>query len=162
MKQASSILAKVLVLFCLVAASSAFAGYSYRGVCYSTTDDAISAFAVDKSGLDIQYSVNSSSSTPYTFWQIYKNCYSTRGSLYVYCSVTTKSSLSATAQPGTFTSTAGIPQAFTGPLFPACDVPSTINSTDILYVYSWGVGAVLSLWALGFAVAAGRRVIAHA
>lgn len=29
-----------------------------------------------------------------------------------------------------------------------------IAAADILYVYTWGVGAVLSMWALGYAVGA--------
>lgn len=45
--------------------------------------------------------------------------------------------------------------------FPSCEVtPPT--SDDILYVYSWGAGSVLTLFALGLAVGAARRVIRKA
>lgn len=34
-----------------------------------------------------------------------------------------------------------------------------IDAPTILYVYTWGMGAVLSIWALGFAVGAGLTLI---
>lgn len=34
-----------------------------------------------------------------------------------------------------------------------------INAADILYVYAWGLGAVLAAWAFGFAVGVAVDVI---
>ena len=37
-----------------------------------------------------------------------------------------------------------------------------IDPATILYVYTWGAGAVLSLWALGYAIGAAKAVIKKA
>lgn len=34
-----------------------------------------------------------------------------------------------------------------------------INATDILYVYTWGVGAVFFLWSLGYAIGVAKATI---
>lgn len=39
------------------------------------------------------------------------------------------------------------------------DISSMLNNADILAVYSWGVGAVLSLWVLGFVLSVSLGLI---
>jgi len=36
---------------------------------------------------------------------------------------------------------------------------AAVTAADVLYVYSWGAGAVLLLWSLGFAVGAAKRSV---
>jgi hypothetical protein len=37
-----------------------------------------------------------------------------------------------------------------------------VTNDNILFIYSWGMGAVLLPWSLGFAVGLAKRVIAKA
>lgn len=114
-------------------------GYAFAPYCYETTAEALAAFQKQFPSIgDINYVGHVSSSI------------SPAGVISYSLETRPIASNTVSSRTGSFTLSSCSP----------ADAPvTTVAPEDVLFVFTWGMGAILAVWALGAAIGAAKDVI---